>query len=379
MTEAVGETEAVEAADRAMERLAEAEQAAERAERAVDEVGESRVVAAADAYREASGLLDRYEDRATGTGNFEAYVEFQNRFLGLVEDLPDDLPTREAFEDAAGRLDRRRLDEADFAAARESLEAAAEYVGMLDERDEATERRRRAEHDLREACERVVDRIAELERLERLGEADLSAPVERLSEPIETYNDAVRADFEQYRERSSARSLLDLLDRAASTPLVDERAPPAELAAYVRDNEAGAEPLPTLLEYADYSASKLDHYVEDPGALRAAVATHRTYLSRVDAAALTVDWPPPPAGQLRFRCRELATVVGRFADDQTVERLRRVRRLPRTTDYERLRTAAQSRAELGADARARLERGAVGAELDRLRSVRTRIGEALDG
>ncbi|MFB6160591.1 MAG: hypothetical protein ABEJ61_05370 [Haloferacaceae archaeon] len=366
-------SEAGEAADR----LARLERERDEAREAVAEVGEERVAAVANAHREATSLLDRYADSATGTGDFEAYVEFQERFLGLVEELDDDLPEREAFEAAAETLDRRRLRERDFAQAREEIAPAGAYADMLDRREDAAERYRTARHEAESTLAAVEERIESLERLCELGEADLDAPVERLRDPVEAYNDAVREAFDDYRRSASARELFDLVDATVAYPLVEFRRPPRDLREYVESHAAGDEPVPTLLEYADYSASKLDHYVDDPGALRAKVATHRTYLERLDADPLTVAWPPAPAGVLRRRARELVAVVGRFAPEEVVARARTVRDLPRETAYERLREAAVARAELDEAERERLASGAASAELSRLREAREELAAAL--
>jgi hypothetical protein len=69
--------------------------------------------------------------------------------------------------------------------------------------------------------------------------------------------------------------------------------------------------------------------------------------------------------------------VNRIAPD-AVTALRAVRRLPRETDYERLRTAAVARAELSAAERERVRSGAVEPELERAREQRARLGEALE-
>ncbi|MFT4882241.1 MAG: hypothetical protein ACI9HI_002263, partial [Salinirussus sp.] len=223
----------------------------------------------------------------------------------------------------------------------------------------------------------LADRVADLERLRDLGEADLDAPTERLREPIEAYNEQVRAAFERRRREASARDVLATLADLSAIPMVPYEAPPTDLHTYVRDHEAGTEPVGQLLEYADYSRSKLAHYVADPDALKRAVATRRTYLRRLDAGPLTVDWPPPEAGVLRYRCRELTGAVNRVAPD-AVAALRAVRKLPRETDYGRLRTAAVARAELSPEERERVRSGAVETGLERAREQRARLGEALE-
>lgn len=349
-----------------------------RVERELDEYGESTVRAVADAHREATALLDRYADSATGTGDFEAYVEFQERFVGLVEDLDDDLPERAAFEATAERFEKRRLSESDFEAARETLGSAAEVAALLERREEAESQYRRARHAVRERADEFDGRIAELERVRRLGDADLDAPVERLREPIEAYDEAVRAAFAAFKREASARELFRWIESTTAYPLVSYRRPPSDLRKYVFDRPAGEEPVATLLEYADYSTSKLDHYVDDPPALQRRVAVHRTYLERLDADPLSVSWPPPEAGVLRQRGEEIVAVAGRFADEETVALARTVRDLPRTTDYERLRETVQARTELDDRERERLASGSLESDLRDAEAERERLAAALE-
>ncbi|ESS06375.1 MAG: hypothetical protein A07HB70_01094 [uncultured archaeon A07HB70] len=350
---------------------------AERAREAVADVGEDRVAAAADAHDRAVTMLDRYEERATGTGDFEAYLEFQGRFLGLVEELDDDLPGRESFEEAGEAMDRRRLRKRDFDRAREALAEVERFRNMLDRRTEAAERRRTARHEARETRETAEERIAALERTLELGDADLDAPVDRLGEPVGAYNEAVREAFDEFYREASARDLFAWLETTESYPLVDLRRPPRGVREYVANHAAGEQPVADLLEYADYSVSKLAHYVDDPGALRAKVATHRTYLERLSAEPLTVGWPPPDAERLRWLGEELVAVVGRFADEATVARARTVRDLPRETDYGRLRRAAVARAELDETERERLRDGRTADDLAALREARAALDTAL--
>ncbi|AXG05370.1 hypothetical protein DU500_02385 [Haloplanus rubicundus] len=344
---------------------------------AVADHGEGRLETVRDAHREATSLLDRYEGKATGTGDFRAFVEFQEAFVELVEGLPTDLPAREAFEEANDLLDQRRLDEDDFARARELLGPAADRAALLDARATAKERYETARRDARKRLRELDDRIDRLERLQRLGEADLDAPVERLRDPIESYDESVRAAWTDFRREASAREVLRVVEASEAYPLAAFPQPPDDLREYVETYPAGEESIPTLLKYADYSSSKLSHYVDDPGALRTRVATHRTYLERLDADPLTVSWPPPSADRLRYRAAELVSVVARFAPEEVVAKARRLRRLPDEVDYERLRETALARDELDDEERDRLERGAVEAELTAARDERERIEAAL--
>jgi len=362
----------------AVDRLTAAADERERARERVEAVGEDRLRRCREAHDDLAGLLDEYEDRATGSGDFEAFIEFQGRVATLAEELPEDLPERDTFEEIDEFLQQRRLTEDDFATARRKLDAIAETTARLDDWERAREQFREAGRAARKRLDAVADRIDECERLQRLGEADLDAPVERLREPIAAYDDAVSAAFDSYRGDAPAREVLETVARADAYPLVGYRSPPPELLAYVREHEPGTEPIPRLLEYADYSRSKLDHYVADPDALKRAVATRQTYLRRLDAEPVTVGWPPPPAAELPWRCRAYRSVADRFADESVVAKLRRVRRLARREDYERLRESALARAELSERERERLASGAVADELDDLRAEREAIEAALD-
>ncbi|MEF8773099.1 MAG: hypothetical protein V5A23_01670 [Halobacteriales archaeon] len=366
------------AVERSIERLRGAADRLEEAERRVETAGEDDLRTVAKVVEDVETLLARYEERATGTGDFQAFVEFEEKVANLVEGLPGDLPEREAFEDAGDHLDQRRLKDAHFERAREALAPARDLAARLDERRDARDAYREARRAATERRRRLDAEIEDLERVRRLGEADLSAPTGRLREPIETYDDAVADAFDQFKREASAREVLALVERTREYPLVTYRQPPEDLLAFVRDHPAGAETIPDLLEYADYSRSKLSHYVEDPDALKRAVATQQTYLRRLDAEPLTVGWPPPDAPTLRARTREYESVVHRFAGEDVTAALRTVRRLPVETDYERLREAAVAAAELDDDEKRLVERGELEARLADLRERRDELAAALE-
>jgi len=368
----------VEAAEARIEDLRSARERLAAVESEIESVGEAAVIDAADAYRKATQLLDRYEGSATGTGDFQAYVEFQDKFLGLVEER-DDTPASEAFSAAGERLDQRRLSESDFDRARDDLEPAAEYVDLLDRREDAEEAVAKARRDAR-LCRRDLDEeINERAEWLAVGEADLDAPVAELTDPIEAYNDAVLDEFDEFYASASIAAVVDFLDRAESFPLVEFRSPPRDLREFAAESPDADEPIPTLLEYADYTGSKLDHYAEDPGLLQTTVAVHRTNLERLSGEPLTVSLPPPPPEELRFRARELVSLLGRFADEETVAQVRTVRDLTRRDDYRTLRRATRAHQELDADELAAVQSGAAAAELERLRDARDRLVAALDG
>jgi len=345
----------------------------------IDDHDADTVEEVATAYRTATDLLEDYVDRATGTGkeNFQAYIELEGKFDGLVTGLDEDLPEYEAFEDALEAIDKRRLSESDFERARDALEPAATYADMLDEREAAREALAEARKAANKRLRTLDDEIDKRERLLELADADLDAPVERLREPIERYNEAIREAFAAYRNETSAREVFAFLERSRWYPFVTYEQPPDDLVAYVRETQAGEYTIPELLEYADYSRSKLSHYVDSADELKRTVATQQTYLEGIDADPLTVDWPPEPAGALRCRTREYQPFVARVADEDVVAALREVRRLATDPDYDRLQTAAQAVDRLTPAERERLADGRIADELEALRAERERLEDAL--
>ncbi|APX97689.1 DUF7118 family protein [Natronorubrum daqingense] len=366
----------------ARETLEAARERFEQAEARIDDAGGDAVAEAAEAYRDATDLLESYVDRATGTGreNFQAYLELEGKFDSLVSGLPDELKGREAFEDALDAIDKRRLSESDFERAHEALEPAEQYAQLLEEREAAREAIDEARTDAAKRYRALGEETDDHERLLELGNADIDAPVEELRAPLETYNEAIDEAFTAYRLEASAREVFALLERSRWYPFVEYEQPPADLAAYVRDDPAGKYTIPELLEYADYSRSKLDHYVDSADELKRQVATQRTFLDGIDAGPLSLEWPPREAPVLQRKTREIRPFVERVADEETVARVRKIRRL--TTDpefeFDRLQTAAQAVDQLTPTERERLADGRVAAELEELRAERARLEAALD-
>ncbi|MFB6072137.1 MAG: hypothetical protein ABEJ88_04125 [Halobacterium sp.] len=347
------------------------------AEAAVDDVGESRLRALQSALTDLDRLFEQYEADATGTGDFESYIAFQDDLVALVEDLDDDLPEHDAFESLLDLFKKRRLSESDFAEARDRLSDARELAGRLETlssaRDEYGDVRKR----VRERADEYADEVEALERLQRLGNADLDAPVDTLREPVERYDDAVRAAFAEFRRSEPARDVLGFVATTDAYPLVDFDPVPADLAEFVAEQNAGERPIPELLEFAEYSPSKLEHYVDAPRTLKRAVGGSRTYLERLDAEPLTVGWPPAPADELRYRLDELVSVVDRFAGEDVVAALHEVRERVRRDDYERVRTAAVADHELTDAEKDRVADG-VEADLEAARAAERALRDALE-
>ncbi|MFB6310306.1 MAG: hypothetical protein ABEH64_03890, partial [Salinirussus sp.] len=108
--------------------LRDAATALDQTEERVAEFGEAALERLADAHEEFTQLLARYEEPATGDGDFQTFIEFQGEIEQFVERLPDDLLLRETFEECDDRLQQRRLSTGDFEQVRENLEPVADLV-----------------------------------------------------------------------------------------------------------------------------------------------------------------------------------------------------------------------------------------------------------
>jgi exonuclease VII small subunit len=351
------------------------------AQAAVETVGREQLEALSDAYTDLLELLREFEGKATGTGReeFVNAAQFRASVVDFVDELDDELPDRERFEAARDAVDKRRLSESNFERAREALSPVQEDVDRLDRLETAAEQLRTAYETGEETIEQLEEAIARQERLLELGEADLDAPIQELRDPVDRYNERVETAFEQLRSERSTRELFALLEETEQYPLIDIEQPPAEIRDYVAAHAAGEEPLTQLLEYAEYSRSKLAHYVDDPDLLKRKIATQRVALERIDAAPFTIDWPPPEADRVPWLTRELRGAASQLLDEDALAGLRDLEALARDANrYERLRTAAEAAAELTESDRQRLESGAVGETLSEYREQRDRIAELVD-
>lgn len=360
-----------------IEELEQSHEALETAESRVEEFGESSLRELADAYEKFRQLLEIYQDQVTGDdGDIKTIVEFQSQIDEVMSAISDDVLLSETFDECDEYLQQKWFNDADFEHVYEQLEPIADLVGRLDERDETLQDYRAARRDVERTARTYREEIADLERLASLTDADLDAPTERLEEPIERYNDAVSDAFAALRQNESAREVIVFLERMEAYPLVEFESPPEELARYVLDEPPGEEPVPKLLEYAEYSRSKLSHYVDDPDQLKHVLGHHRAYFDKLDAGPLRIEWPPPPATELHWQCQELTAAVNRI-DPSVVEHLRTVAALPQKCEYDSLRDSAVVTQDLTEDERKRLESGDVETELETKRTEYERLEHAL--
>jgi hypothetical protein len=362
--------ELIEAIERSEEEL-------DRRQRRVEEYGESALAELTEGYESFSEVLDIYQDQVTGDdGDIQTIVEFQSEIDRVMSEIPDDVLHADIFEECDEYLQQKWFSDSDFEHVHDQLEPVADLAEWIGDRDEALEAYRKARRDIEARLRECEGEIDELERLADLSEADLAAPTERLEEPIREYNETAMEAFREFKRSASAREVVRFLDEMEAYPLVEFESPPQDVVEFIEENPTGEEPIATILDYADYSRSKLEHYVDEPNKLKHAIEGHRTYLETLDGEPLTIDWPPPTAEELTYRCRELTAAINRI-DSGVVERLREVEARPRETDYERLRRSAVVRQELSDEERERLQSRDIEADIAELRAEHDRLSEAL--
>lgn len=209
------------------------------------------------------------------------------------------------------------------------------------------------------------------------ADVDFDSPVEQLLDPIKAYNDQLRSEFNEFITTASVAAVIDFLEYADLFPLVAFQSPPPDLRRFARESPDANESIPTVLEFASYSGSKLDHYATDPALLQTTVAVHQTFLERLDADPLIIERPPPTAGTLRQFSGEAISILGRFASEETIAHLRAIRDQSYEDSYDRLRTALRAQTDLSANERERLRTGTMADERDMLIEARDRLTEAL--
>ena len=322
-------------------------------------------------------LFDAYEDRATGSGDFGGYITFQQNVTQLVSSLPDDLPEREAFEEVNEIANKRRLSKADFEAARRALDPVRDIIDIRNDLANAREDLHEHRIALKERISELDEQIEEVDRVIELGQVDIHQPLDDIRDPIDRYNDAVADDFHSYLAETPVQDVFAFIEKSGAFPLVHVPKPPESLKAYIQSTELGLT-LYELREYADYSRSKLSHYIDDPGRFKAEVATEQTYLASINADPFRIDWPPPPAAELRWLMKELLPVVARFASESTVSALRQVRdACIHPEHYSTLRAVAVARHELTDEQREQLAAGSVEPQRQAYLTAKERIQRTL--
>lgn len=296
-------------------------------------------------YDRFAALVDRYREEATGTGEFESYVAFQEKMVDLLDRIdPETVYRAEDFEHAIDRFERRIIREKDFRRAERDLSAVRELVETIETAEELQaeleDERGRLESRRRELRSRLRTLEREIQDADRIEDVDPS----ELVSTIEAYNACVEDEFTEFLHSAPAIEVAGLGQKAADLPLVDVAPPDPAAVELLQSMDLGRETVPTLLEYAGYSDSKLAHYVDDPVEFRRTLP--RAWFETLSADDFSVSMDESGA-VMRYKLPELIRIVGEFADEECVGRLRKLHTLAETGEYDPMRRAHRVANDLG--------------------------------
>jgi len=331
----------------------------------VEEVGEERAETTRALYESLTDVTEEYREEATGHGNFEKYVEFENHVIAFENTVEEeDVHLQDDFEKSLERLDRRTLQDKHFRRALDDLDAVEELAEDYERYTELRDELRDELGSLERRKEELASRIDELEEsVEKAREVE-DVDVSELRDSVETYNDRVRRDFEEFVRDTSAVEVARLGEHVSNSSLLGD-VPVEEGDAERLDEYVDDESVDRVLELADSSDAKLSHYLEDTEGFRDAVP--RLWFESPSAEPFVLSYEPE--GKAKYKTRELVPIVAEFADEETVEALRGVKRMAERGDYSRMRSALVDRREVGGDAET------VEEELEEARSERRRAEE----
>ncbi len=345
----------------------------------IDDIGEDRLNDLNDRYQEFTTLLKTYKESASGTGRetFQEYVAFQGELDAFESALPSNALKTDVFKDAIEYLDQRRLNQGDFEEAHAILAPIEDRLAIIEDREKAREEFASAKRAIQQQIDDLDDEIERLERALSFENVDFTVSVDQLRSLIDSYNTAISTDFSSFKSNAPAHDFIQFIEKTTNYPLVAFPSPPSELIEYLESADIGNEPLPHILEYTDYTRSKLSHYVDDPSTFNARIAANQTYLDRLSPSPLTISWPPPPQEELHWILRELISVVNRIATSDTMKKLNTLQNFAHKNEYSDIRRAAKAESVLDDTEKERLASGELTAEHEAKQQEKDKLQTAL--
>lgn len=318
-----------------------------RARQRIEDIGLEKAKKTHDFYSELSETMEEYREDAVGTGDFETYVEFQ----GILDDLlqrinnsQNEVYRAEDFERVIDGFEKRVIRESDFRRAESRLADVRELAETID-------RVREIEKELRYEKGRLERRKSELEsRLKRVGrKIDTAKGVSDIDPSplisiIESYNSSVETDFEEFYNSAPSIKVARLGEKARDLPLADIKPLDKETVEILRRTGMGQKTVSEVLEYADYSNSKLSHYIERPDEFRRNVSQTWFKLLSADDFKISVE---TPQNLIKHKVPELIRIVDEFGSEETVRRLREIHSVAEKGEYAPMRRAYLSEKETG--------------------------------
>lgn len=308
----------------------------EESRRAVDVAGRREVEAARSIYNRLSNYIDRYEEPAKGHGDFESYLEFQSVLAEIEEELSDDVYGKEAFENALGRFESRTLRAKHFERAKNDLKEVQDVVESLEREEHLVDELETETGRLRKRRREIENELQDLD--ERISHAKEATNVEyqELKELVEKYNQRVEEEFRSYISSASAVDVARLARKLSNMPLLPTPAIEDGAVDVLESPGVKDESVDRVLEYAGYSNSKLEHYVDRPEEFRKKVP--EAWFRTADAGPFKLSLDERE-GVVERKIPELVRVISIFSGEETVRVLRKIGDLARKGEYSELRSA----------------------------------------
>lgn len=332
---------------------------------------------ARDIYHDLQRYIDRYREPATGHGDFESYIEFQSVLAEIEEQLDDDVYGERWFRKAIQRFESRTLREKHFRRAEKDLQEIRELVEAFERAMELEDELRSERGRLRKRRRELQNEIKRLESRIRDAREAPDADASRLESLLDKYNKSVEREYGSWLSSAPAIEVVRHAYRASRMPLVEADGVDGRSVEALQESGVGDESVERLLEFAGYSDSKLQHYVDDPRTFRDKLPTAWFRVADAEPYKLSLDMEE---GVVERLVPELVSVVSEFASERTIEVLRQIGDLARNGRYSEMRQALEARQRTGGEDVESLleEKQSLEREVEDVEEDTQRIEDALD-
>ncbi|MDY6765077.1 MAG: hypothetical protein SV377_05240 [Halobacteria archaeon] len=327
--------------------VSETIQELKRARQRIEDIGLEKAKKTHDFYSELSETMDEYREDAVGTGDFETYVEFQgilDDMLERVKKNQDEIHRPEDFERVIDDFEKRVIRESDFRHAESTLSDVRELSETIDRINEIEKELRYEKGKLERRKSELESRLKSIKRKIDTAKGVSDIDPSPLVSLIESYNSSVETDFEEFYNNAPAIKVARIGEKARDFPLADIKPLDKETVRILERTGMGRKTVSEVLEYADYSDSKLSHYIDKPEEFRRNVSQTWFKLLSADDFKISVE---TPQNLIKHKVPELVRVVGEFGSDETVRKLREIHSIAERGEYAPMRRAYLSEKETG--------------------------------
>lgn len=340
-------------------------------ERRIEELGPGRLDRVEFLLSELKGLVREYEDKDR---TFKTHRSLRMTLDRLARRIQKSYENEEIGEEVE-HFDKALVHARDWhwKDTRRALEPLEEIAGLRDERNRVEKEIRRQKKARRKKRRELEERAR---RLRSLRDTRLDPGAEEyihsIQERLDRVNERIVGVLDALVSNAPTREVIRLLGDVGIRPELGlPRAPDKSgLMGFLGSHPVGNEPIYRVLEYADYSDSRLSHYVDRPREFKDAMSANLAYLEKItDIRRLAPKLQVEPGGMLARRLSALTSLVSRagsLVEKDTsglVQELREMRREVLSGEYARHFSSYRRIQRLSQEERRLVEAGAVEDEL----------------